>query len=68
MTKEQCDECADRRLCDSDRFETDNKCPYFRKKTWFDVLSQSKRKLAENLVFEDWYDDNWGYLLQINVI
>lgn len=60
MSKEQCKECADRSSCDSDRFDTENICPYFRKKTWFDVLTSSIRKLAESFVYEIYIDDKWG--------
>lgn len=61
MSKEQCKKCADRSLCDSDRFDTENICPYFRKKTWFDVITSSIRKLAENFVYEIYVDDKHGY-------
>lgn len=60
MSKEQCKKCADRSLCDSDRFDTENTCPYFRKKTWFDIITSSSKKLAERLVYEIYVDDKWG--------
>ena len=60
MSKEQCKECADRFLCDSDRFDTENICLYFRKKTWFDVITSSSKKLAESLVYEIYVDDKHG--------
>ena len=57
MNKRKCKDCSNRimGLCKSD-----TKCPYLKKKTLFDVLSSSKKKLAEKLIYVIFIDDNWG--------
>lgn len=57
MNKRKCKDCSNRimGLCKSD-----TKCPYLKKKTLFNVLSSSKKKLAEKLIYAIFIDDNWG--------
>lgn len=57
MNKRKCKDCSNRimGLCKSD-----TKCPYLKKKTLFDVLSSSKKRLAEKLIYVIFIDDDWG--------
>lgn len=63
MSIKQCRKCADARICDSDWYEAANQCPYYRDKTWFDLLTSYPEKLAEKLVYRydmvDRYGSSW---------